>query len=261
MADEPREAAPTRAYVPELIPLDQGWSTQWLVSFEAGAKANPDDPHAGWITVDADARRRLVEMYGDEMSPVEARLLAAALVEAARHAESYGNALLGMLSHQEPYVGIDLPNASTTEKRAVHEWFRATWSRVLRWRDVGHPPIGSGTADTGAPATAGPTPPRPPWAQLVVDGHKTVVNHSVCAGCGSSRIVQRHRRWYCTEPRCDRRLPGPLCETCRRPRSLHVCLTCTPDGVTPGEGCHNCRRTGWDQTPCLPPVQDGQGDG
>lgn len=30
----------------------------------------------------------------------------------------------------------------------------------------------------------------------------------------------------------------------------HACISCSPDGVTPGPGCHNCRRTGMDQTPC-----------
>lgn len=30
----------------------------------------------------------------------------------------------------------------------------------------------------------------------------------------------------------------------------HACPSCSPDGVTPGSGCHNCRRTGMDQTPC-----------
>jgi hypothetical protein len=75
-----------------------------------------------------------------------------------------------------------------------------------------------------------------------------------CAGCGSSRIVTRNRLAFCTEPTCDRRLPGPSCETCARPRALHVCLGCSPDGLQPGAGCHNCRGTGWNQTPCLPSV-------
>lgn len=43
------------------------------------------------------------------------------------------------------------------------------------------------------------------------------------------------------------------CEVCRRPRTVHVCRSCAPDAITPGPGCINCRQTGWDQTPCLPP--------
>jgi hypothetical protein len=75
-----------------------------------------------------------------------------------------------------------------------------------------------------------------------------------CVGCGSTRITTRKRVIFCTEPTCDRRLPGPPCERCTRPRSLHVCLSCSPDELTAGPGCHNCRNTGWNQTPCLPPV-------
>lgn len=30
----------------------------------------------------------------------------------------------------------------------------------------------------------------------------------------------------------------------------HVCSTCSPDGIKPGNGCINCRQSGYDQTPC-----------
>jgi len=30
----------------------------------------------------------------------------------------------------------------------------------------------------------------------------------------------------------------------------HVCSTCSPDGINPGSGCHNCRNSGMDQSPC-----------
>lgn len=30
----------------------------------------------------------------------------------------------------------------------------------------------------------------------------------------------------------------------------HACATCSPDGMHAGKGCHNCRQTGYDQTPC-----------
>ena len=50
---------------------------------------------------------------------------------------------------------------------------------------------------------------------------------------------------------------GGPCESCGRPRFVHVCLSCSmiyaPDDITPGPGCVNCRQTGWDQTPCRPP--------
>lgn len=46
---------------------------------------------------------------------------------------------------------------------------------------------------------------------------------------------------------------GGPCETCSQPRNRHVCLSCSPTGDEPGHGCINCRQTGWDQTPCLPP--------
>jgi hypothetical protein len=31
----------------------------------------------------------------------------------------------------------------------------------------------------------------------------------------------------------------------------HVCVVCSPAPDVPGKGCHNCRATGYDQTPCL----------
>ncbi len=45
---------------------------------------------------------------------------------------------------------------------------------------------------------------------------------------------------------------GGPCPGCGEPYHTHVCLTCSPDSVTPGRGCHNCRHTGMDQTPCGP---------
>lgn len=47
---------------------------------------------------------------------------------------------------------------------------------------------------------------------------------------------------------------GGPCATCGKPFYTHVCLSCSPDAQTPGPGCINCRRTGMDQTPCLPPA-------
>lgn len=38
----------------------------------------------------------------------------------------------------------------------------------------------------------------------------------------------------------------------------HACVTCSPDGVLPGPGCDNCRRTGMDQTPCMEAGHDPQ---
>jgi hypothetical protein len=128
-------ALPTRnaPHVPELIPLNQGWSTQWLVSYSIGV--DQDDPYDGWHTVSADARKGTVD-FGEEMTPVEARNLGLALLEAARHAESYASTVMGVLSSEEPYVGIDLPDASTEEKRAVHSWFRSAWKRAHTWRQA-----------------------------------------------------------------------------------------------------------------------------
>ncbi|WP_334553221.1 hypothetical protein [Micromonospora sp. CPCC 205714] len=48
---------------------------------------------------------------------------------------------------------------------------------------------------------------------------------------------------------------GGPCSRCQRPFYTHVCLGCSPDYQTPGPGCVNCRNTGMDQTPCLPPKQ------
>jgi hypothetical protein len=51
---------------------------------------------------------------------------------------------------------------------------------------------------------------------------------------------------------------GGPCETCGRPRNVHVCVGCAdltvgPDRIQPGPGCGNCRSTGMDQSPCYPP--------
>jgi hypothetical protein len=95
-------------------------------------------------------------------------------------------------------------------------------------------------------------------ARLEVDSRST--GHRVaCRGCGSPRTVVRGGRRYCTEPTCDRRLPGPPCETCTRPRSLHICLGCTDDELSAGPGCGDCYRTGWNQTPCLPSTGTDRG--
>lgn len=48
---------------------------------------------------------------------------------------------------------------------------------------------------------------------------------------------------------------GGPCETCGRPRNVHVCIGCAdltvgPDRIQPGPGCDSCRNTGMDQNPC-----------
>lgn len=47
---------------------------------------------------------------------------------------------------------------------------------------------------------------------------------------------------------------GGPCRICTKPLFTHVCLGCSPDSQTPGPGCGDCRYTGMDQTPCLPPT-------
>lgn len=32
----------------------------------------------------------------------------------------------------------------------------------------------------------------------------------------------------------------------------HACASCSPNRIERGPGCHNCRQTGYDQSPCLP---------
>lgn len=53
---------------------------------------------------------------------------------------------------------------------------------------------------------------------------------------------------------------GGPCPTCRKPFYTHVCIGCSPDYQTPGPGCINCRQTGMDQTPCLPPADRDGGE-
>lgn len=49
-----------------------------------------------------------------------------------------------------------------------------------------------------------------------------------------------------------------MCETCEYPRLIHICYSCSPNAKNtphhqvPGNGCLNCRNTGWSQSPCLP---------
>ena len=130
--EEPRSApALPPASMPELIPLNQGFTTRWLVSCAAAAAEDPDDPYAGWFEVDADGRQGTVDLWGNEMTPTEARNLAAALIEAARHAESYRSQLLSALSDQQAFVDVDLgPDATIEQKQAVNAWFRAAHARV-----------------------------------------------------------------------------------------------------------------------------------
>jgi hypothetical protein len=56
----------------------------------------------------------------------------------------------------------------------------------------------------------------------------------------------------------DAATTGGPCESCGRPRNVHVCISCAdldvgPDRIAPGPGCGSCRNTGMDQMPCLPP--------
>lgn len=138
------------------------------------------------------------------------------------------------------------------------EIWKATYERVsLAAVDQDKAGLGVDLANALAEATGVPTGR---WLHAEANrlsalaARDATVPSDACHGCGSTRIVTRNRLAYCTEPTCDRRLPGPPCETCTRPRALHVCLSCSPDELTEGSGCHNCRHTGWNQTPCLPPA-------
>jgi hypothetical protein len=86
---------------------------------------------------------------------------------------------------------------------------------------------------------------------------RPLLRPTCCDGCDTTEMVERAGRWWCVDKDamspCPNRLPGIPCETCERPRSVHVCLSCTPDGIYPGRGCGDCRNSGWNQTPCLPP--------
>lgn len=245
---------------------------------------HPDDRHDGHSY---DARcyvcRGDVEKLADALLPAVEDVLADAtgpLVEKLRAAMPVGALWRIVLGPRgAPEYWPLTPNTSAFQVAMLLAEARRTWpdayaeSRgVGPWREsdpTERPP----TADLGA-ATAvvfvgshplAETCRRCTWDSkpfdTVTDRYHlaelrapTSADLATCHGCGSLRIVTRSRRAYCTEPTCDRRLPGPPCETCTRPRSLHVCLSCSPDELTAGPGCGNCRNTGWNQTPCLPPI-------
>jgi hypothetical protein len=120
----------TTPYVPEMIPLSQGWRTDWLVSVES--EMDPDNYHAGWNTISADAYSGKVEDNGQELSPTEARNMAMAYLQAADHAEHYGHTVMSVLSNEQGWVAADCPDMSNTESRAVHGWINKAHNRAYR---------------------------------------------------------------------------------------------------------------------------------
>lgn len=115
-------------YSPALIPLHQGWLTSWLVSVES--EMDPEDYHAGWKHVHADARGRTVELDAEVYSPAEARNLAMALLQAADHAESYAYTVMGVLDGERPNGYPAWPGATTEQTRAVHKWIEHAHDRA-----------------------------------------------------------------------------------------------------------------------------------
>jgi hypothetical protein len=116
-----------RPYVAEMIPLNQGWNTDWLVSYASGV--DPEDDHAGWLTVNANARTGMVD-FGEELTPTEARNLALALIEAARHAESYGYTVATALTDEQMYSDPEMDAAPVETQRAINGWINRAVARA-----------------------------------------------------------------------------------------------------------------------------------
>lgn len=70
-----------------IVPTVQGYHATWAVRH--AETLEPGEPLSGWLDVQGDSTRRLVELGGCELEPEEARALAQALVLAAGHAEDY----------------------------------------------------------------------------------------------------------------------------------------------------------------------------
>lgn len=75
----------------------------------------------------------------------------------------------------------------------------------------------------------------------------------LCPTCGNKRCPgAAHHARACSGSN-EFGQPGSLyernCPTCTRPMSAHVCKSCSPDGVTKGIGCRDCRHTGMIQAP------------
>jgi hypothetical protein len=117
----------TRPYVAEMIPLNQGWNTDWLISCESAM--DPEDHHAGWMTVSANAYKGIVD-FGEEMTPTEARNLATALIEAARHAESYGHTVTNVLTDEQMYSDPEMEAAPLEARRAINGWINRAVRRA-----------------------------------------------------------------------------------------------------------------------------------
>ena len=117
----------TRPYVAEMIPLHQGWNTDWLVSVESAM--DPEDHHAGWMTVNANARKGIVD-FGEELTPTEARNLAMALIEAARHAESYGHTVTNVLTDEQMYSDPEMDAAPLETRQAINGWINRAVRRA-----------------------------------------------------------------------------------------------------------------------------------
>jgi len=82
--------------MPELIPIWQDtFSARWMIT--VAHELEEGNPWAGWIDVDSNARRGVVEFAEYQFTPDEARNLADALMRAAVHAETFGHRVDGLL--------------------------------------------------------------------------------------------------------------------------------------------------------------------
>lgn len=136
---DPQPSPERLPYTPELVRVGYGWNSHWLVSYESGM--DPDDYHAGWADVWSNARTGLVEVChldsGDELTPVEARNLAHALLAAADHAEQHRFLVAEVLRSEQNDGWIDQQGLSLDTVRAINEWIN---TRVRRAFQAGNKP-------------------------------------------------------------------------------------------------------------------------
>jgi hypothetical protein len=120
-------------YTPEMIALGGGWTAHWLISFESGM--DPDNYHAGWGDVWAMARTGRVEIAHldeEELTPVEARNLAHALLAAADHAERYPLIVAQVLGEEQSEGWIDQQGLPLETVRPINEWINKRVNRALK---------------------------------------------------------------------------------------------------------------------------------
>ncbi|MBP2331267.1 hypothetical protein JOF56_011652 [Kibdelosporangium banguiense] len=116
----------------DLTPIwQEDWHARWM--FTVASERQDDDPYSGWVDIDADARRGVVEINGVDYTPTEARNYAEALRQAADHAERFGHRTAAMLFDLTCAGRLpEIAHLPSEQQFAIREALRAAGDRYRK---------------------------------------------------------------------------------------------------------------------------------